>query len=70
MTLTDVCELPDPQYVVTRINSFVLESRNNDRFPIVKADSNTKLQNMFGREMKTPGGGTNSTAKPVQVITE
>lgn len=63
VTLTDVCELPDPQYVVTRINSFVLESRNNDRFPIVKADSNTKLQNMFGREMKTPGGGTNSTAK-------
>lgn len=62
-TLTDVCELPDPTYVTTKIEAYVLESRNNDRFPIVKADANSKLQNMVGREMKTPGGGLNQIPK-------
>lgn len=62
-TLTDVCELSDPSYVTTKIESYVLESRNNDRFPIVKAEANTKLQNMIGREMKTLGGGTNGTKR-------
>jgi len=63
LTLTDVCELSDPTYVTARVEAYVLESRNNDRFPIVKAEANGKLQNMVGREMKTPGGGTNTTPR-------
>lgn len=62
LTLTDVCELPDPTYVTSKIEAYVLESRNNDRFPIVKAEANGKLQNMVGREMKTPGA-VNSTPR-------
>lgn len=63
LTLTDVCELPAPGFVTTRVEAYVLESRNNDRFPIVKADANVKLQNMVGREMKTPNNGTNSVPR-------
>jgi len=63
LTLTDVCELSDPLYVVTAVESYVLESRQDDRFPIKRAESNNKLQNLLGREMKTPGGGINTTRR-------
>lgn len=63
LTLTDVCELADPTFVTSKIEAYVLESRNNERFPLVKAEANTKLKNMLGREMKTVGGGTNATPK-------
>lgn len=63
LTLTDVCELPDPQYVVAKIESYVLQSRGDERFPFVDSTANTKLLNMTGREMKTPGGGTNRTKR-------
>ncbi|MCK9355129.1 MAG: hypothetical protein M0P59_13375 [Gallionella sp.] len=63
LTLTDVCELPDSTFVTTKVEAYVLESRNNDRFPLVKADANTKLKNMVGREMKTPNNGTNSVPR-------
>jgi len=63
LTLTDVCELSDPQFVVVSTESYVLESRSDDRFPIKRAESNSKLQNLIGREMKTPGGGINTTPR-------
>ena len=63
LTLTDVCELPDPTFVTARVEAYVLESRNNDRFPIVKAEANAKLQNMVGREMKPLQAGTNTTPR-------
>lgn len=63
LTLTDVCELSDSTYVTSKIEAYVLESRNNERFPLVKAEANMKLKNMLGREMKTPGGGVNTTPK-------
>jgi hypothetical protein len=62
-TLSDICELPDPMVVVTEIEALVLESRSDDRFPIKRAESNQKMQAMYGREMKTPGGGINSTRR-------
>jgi hypothetical protein len=58
-TLTDVCELPDPQYVVEKIKSFVLQSRRDERFPQVDAKAEQKLKNMVGRGQKTPSGGIN-----------
>jgi len=62
-TLADMCELSDPMYVVTGVNGYVLKSRSDDRFPAVDAEKNQRLQNMLGREMKTPGGGKNSARK-------
>lgn len=58
-TLTDVCELSDDTYVVRKIESYVLQSRSDDRFPIINAEANKILENMAGRSDKTPGGGLN-----------
>ncbi len=56
LTLTDVCELPDPTYVVAQTESYVLQSRGDDRFPYVDSTAQNKLRNMTGRDMKSPGG--------------
>lgn len=62
-TLTDVCEVPDPQFVTNRIISYVLQARNDERFPIVLAEGNKSLRNMIGNEMIALPGGSNSTPK-------
>jgi hypothetical protein len=59
LTLTDVCELPDPEYVTAKVESFVLQSRRDARFPIKDAEAERRLKNMIGRESKKPGGGNN-----------
>ena len=51
-TLADMCELSDPQYVVTKIESYVLQARSDDRFPLIEADAQRRLQNMLGRSGK------------------
>lgn len=57
VTLSDICEVPDDQYVVQKVISLVLQSRSDERFPLVEADANRRLQNMMGRAMnQTPGG--------------
>lgn len=58
-TLTDVCELSDPQYVVAKVESYVLQSRSDDRFPTVDSEASRRLQNMVGREGKKSAGGEN-----------
>jgi hypothetical protein len=63
-TLTDKCELPDPSYVTTKVEGYVLEGRGDERFPLVNSNAEQKLLNMTGREMKKPGGGKNRTAIP------
>lgn len=62
-TLSDVCEVPDDQYVVTKVISLVLQSRSDERFPIVEADSQRRLKNMVGRNSKRNPGGQNSIRK-------
>jgi hypothetical protein len=54
-TLTDVCELPDPNYAVTKVESYVLQSRSDDRFPTLEAKALNQLQNMIGRNMQMNG---------------
>lgn len=56
LTLTDTCELSDPQYVSRKIESYVLYSRNDERFPIAEAKAQQQLANMIGREMKGSTG--------------
>ena len=48
-TLADTCIVPDPEYVKTKIISYVLQSRSDDRFPTVNAEANRLLANMIGR---------------------
>ena len=59
VTLTDICELPDPEYVKQKVISYVLQSRSDDRFPQIEADAQRRLQNMVGRQMIQPKGGVN-----------
>jgi hypothetical protein len=56
LTLTAVCELSDPTYVTSKIESYVLYSRSDDRFPTAEARANQKLSAMVGKEAKGPGG--------------
>ena len=58
-TLTDIVELPDPEYVKQKVISYVLQSRSDDRFQIAEADAQRRLQNMVGRDMIQPKGGVN-----------
>jgi len=62
-TLTDVCELSDPQYVVEKVKSYVLQSRRDERFPQVDAMAEQKLKNMVGRSQKLPQGGSNQVRR-------
>lgn len=55
-TLTSVCELADPTYVATKVESYILQARGDDRFPTVDANAEKKLRNLVGRKMKSPGG--------------
>lgn len=57
-TLTDICEIPDPQYVVLKVSAYVLKSRGDERFPIVDADAETRLRNIYARQQRPPLGGT------------
>ena len=64
LTLSDRCELPDPMYVVTKVESYVLQGRGDDRFPFINSQAEQRLLNMMGRGMKNPGGGVNTTPTP------
>lgn len=58
-TLTDVCELPDATYVTRKIESYVLYSRGDERFPTANTNAEKVLQNMSSREGKLSAGGIN-----------
>lgn len=58
-TLSDVCEVPDPDYVTQKVISYVLQSRTDERFPIIEAEAKRLLANMVGREMVLVPGGQN-----------
>lgn len=58
-TLTDKCELSDPTYVTSKVESYVLQSRSDERFPIVESEAQNKLKNMLSLQMRRPTGGEN-----------
>lgn len=58
-TLADTCIVPDPDFVKTKVISYVLQSRSDDRFPTVNAEANRLLANMIGRSQSAPKGGIN-----------
>jgi hypothetical protein len=61
LTLTDVCELSDPQYVARKVESYVLYSRNDERLQIADQRAENQLANMMGREMKASSGQSGDT---------
>ena len=60
-TLTDTCELDDDTYVVEQVKSYVLQARSDDRFPVVEDKAVAILEDMQGRQDRTPQGGINKT---------
>lgn len=62
-TLTDVCELADPQYVTRKIESYVLFSRSDDRLQVAEQRAETRLSNMMAREMKGTIAGPKHTKR-------
>lgn len=62
-TLSNFCEVPDDLFVVQKVISLVLQSRSDERFPTVEADSQRRLTNMIGRNMVTTPGGANTTRR-------
>lgn len=62
-TLTDVPEMSDPTFITDSIIASVLEARGDDRFPIVRARAQTKLNGMVGDNQS---GATSATKVPRQ----
>lgn len=62
-TLSSICELPDPDFVKFKVISYVLQSRLDERFPVVDAEAKRILQNMIGREMVSVPGGFNTVPR-------
>ena len=62
-TLTDSVEVDDGEYIKLKVISYVLQSRSDDRFPIVDSNANQLLTNMMGRENVQNAGGSRSTLK-------
>lgn len=62
-TLTDSVEVDDGEYIKMKVISYVLQSRSDDRFPIIDATANQMLSNMIGRENVQNSGGSRSTIK-------
>lgn len=62
-TYSHVCELSDPQYVVRKVESYVLYSRSDDRFVIAEQRAEKQLANMTGREMKGTTGSRDTKMK-------
>lgn len=60
-TLTDVCELSDPTYIVEDTKARLYKSFNDDRYNATKQEANDKLRNMVGRAQRYPVGGVNKT---------
>lgn len=60
---SDLCEVPDPQYLVYKAVAYVLMGRSDARFQVVDAMAEQKLSNMIGREQKQRPGGRNYTRR-------
>lgn len=61
-TLTSVCELSDEYFIVRKVESYILQSRVDDRASFVDADASRMMKNLIGRKMRT-NGQVNTTPK-------
>lgn len=62
-TYTDICELSDPEYVVLQTSAYVLQGRDDARFPILTAQAQQRLANMIGWDNKKQRGSVNHTRR-------
>lgn len=49
-TLADICVCPNPEFIVRRTAAFILESRSDPRFPLMKAEADKLLARMIEEE--------------------
>lgn len=59
-TLTDICEVPDGNYVVNGVIANVLQARGDDRFPIAEAKTKELLIGMIGDNQSSASSSTRS----------
>ena len=58
---TDVLTCPNRQFIVKRVEAYILSSRSDPRFPLVKAEADNSLANMIEEEAAKSGGMNNQT---------
>lgn len=59
-TLQDVSVCPSGEFLAKRTIAYILQSRSDGRFPVVKAESDDLLSNMIEDEAGFTGGMTNT----------
>ena len=63
-SLSAICEFSNSTFITRKVESYVLYSRGDERFPIAEQRAQQTLLNATGRGMKTPGGqGRDTKAK-------
>jgi len=60
-TLADISVCPSGEFLAKRTIAYILQSRSDSRFPIVKAESDDLLSNMMEDEAGFSGAQTNTT---------
>lgn len=62
----DVSPIPNPEFLVKRTIAYVWETREDPRFPTMKAEADTILRNLIERESVATEGSTFGRAKTVE----
>lgn len=62
-TLTDVCEVPDSNYITQGVIAMVLQARGDDRFPIVEAKAQQLLSGMIVENQSSASSSTKAPKK-------
>lgn len=62
-TLTDICEVPDGNYVTQGVIASVLQARGDDRFPIVESKTQQLLLGMIGSEQSSANSSSRAPKK-------
>jgi hypothetical protein len=59
VTLADISPVPNYEYIPRRTSGFILQSRQDARFPQTKADADRMLATMIEEEVAAPGSQQN-----------
>ena len=61
VSTSDTLTCPSRQFIVKRVESYILGSRSDSRFPLVQRDADNSLANMMEEEAAKSGGQNNQT---------
>ena len=60
-SLNDILTCPSRQFIVKRVESYILASRSDSRFPLVAKEAENSMENMMEEEAVKSGGMDNRT---------